>query len=383
MGNRTREQLIDTIYTAATLPGARHAAVKGMRDYFRAEAAGLYAVTVPDKAVVPIDVQGLDESFINQYRAHYVHCNPWLDVPEFMAPGCIRTDMLLDHYYDHPGFYRKTAYYNEWLMPQGFCHSLSTTLKADNRCAIRFYLYRGKRAGVFGNDEVDEFRNLSRHLARAAGIMQDLAGMESENGVMGRVLEDLHVGIAFIDRNGMLLQVNHTTDKLLATRDGLVKRAGRLHALQRNDDRKFSQALQGAIAIHQGVSDQSPARLDICRAEGKRPLCVTFIPLNRNPELTGIYDAAVAVLVTDPERQVSIDPEQLYKRYDFTHAEVLLAQCLVQGLTLREAAKLRGTGYETARWRLKIMFQKTGTHRQAELIRLLLSEAPLDSRNPV
>jgi len=50
---------------------------------------------------------------------------------------------------------------------------------------------------------------------------------------------------------------------------------------------------------------------------------------------------------------------------------------------LREAAKVRATSYETARWRLKILFQKTGTHRQAELIRLLLSEAPSDRQKPV
>lgn len=380
MVNGNREQLIDSIYTAATLPDARHAAVEGLRDYFHAEAAGLYAVTEPDKSVIPIEVQGLDKSFIDEYQTHYVHCNPWLEVPQFMAPGTVRTDMLLDRYYDQPGYYGKTAYYNEWLRPQGFYHSLSITLKADNRCDIRFYLYRGKRAGVFESDEVDEFHDLSRHLARSAGIMQDIAGIQAKNGVLGQVLEDLDVGIAFIDRNGKLIQVNQAAGKLISERDGLVKRSGQLHALQRSDDREFCQVLQDAIAIHQGqgLAAPSSSRLDIYRAEVKRPLCVTCIPLPRNPELTGIYDAAVAVFITDPERQVVIDVEQLCKRYDFTRAEALLAQCLVQGLPLREAAKIRGISYETARWRLKIMFQKTGTHRQAELIRLLLSEVPQD-----
>ncbi len=376
VGSGNREQLIDTIYTAATLPGARHAAVEGLRDHFHAGAAGLYAVTGPDKSVIPIDVQGLDESFINEYRTNYVHSNPWLEAPQFMAPGVIRTDTLLDEYYEQPGFYRKTAYYNDWLRPQGFCHSLSITLQADNCCDIRFYLYRGKRDGVFECDEVDEFRDLSRHMARAAGIMQDIAGIQAKNGVLGQVLEDLDVGIAFIDRTGKLIQVNHVAGKLLGARDGLVKRSGELHALQASDDRQFSRALKAAIAIHQGIAVRSSARLDIQRDEGKRPLCVTCIPLPRNPELTGIYDAAVAVFITDPERQLVIDPEHLRKRYDFTRAEALLAQCLAQGLSLREAAKVRGTSYETARWRLKIMFQKTGAHRQVELIRLLLSEAP-------
>lgn len=383
MGSGNREQLIDTIYTAATLPGARRAAVEGLRDYFHAEAAGLYAVTEPDKSVIPIDVQGLDESFIDEYQSNYVHSSPWVEAPQFMAPGIIRTDTLLDRYYDQPGFYRKTAYYNDWLRPQGFCHSLSITLQADNRCNIRFYLYRGNHAGVFERDEVDEFRDLSRHMARSAGIMQDIAGVQAKNGVLGQVLEDLDVGIAFIDRTGKLIQVNHTAGKLLGARDGLLKRSGQLHALQRTDDRKFSQALKDAIAIHQGIAVRSSARLDIQRDERKRPLCVTCIPLPRNPELTGIYDAAVAVFITDPERQPVIDTEHLRKRYDFTRAEGLLAQCLVQGLSLREAAKVRATSYETARWRLKILFQKTGTHRQAELIRLLLSEAPSDRQKPV
>ena len=46
-------------------------------------------------------------------------------------------------------------------------------------------------------------------------------------------------------------------------------------------------------------------------------------------------------------------------------------------MALREAAEINGVTYETARWHLKNIFQKTGTVRQSELIRLLLSEQAL------
>lgn len=39
-----------------------------------------------------------------------------------------------------------------------------------------------------------------------------------------------------------------------------------------------------------------------------------------------------------------------------------------------QAAASAGLSYETARWYLKSIFQKTGTRRQAELIRTLVSE---------
>jgi DNA-binding CsgD family transcriptional regulator len=57
--------------------------------------------------------------------------------------------------------------------------------------------------------------------------------------------------------------------------------------------------------------------------------------------------------------------------FGLTAAETRLALRLLTGESLRSAAAALGITYESARSQLKAIFQKTGTHRQGELIALL------------
>jgi DNA-binding CsgD family transcriptional regulator len=58
----------------------------------------------------------------------------------------------------------------------------------------------------------------------------------------------------------------------------------------------------------------------------------------------------------------------LQNRFGLTPAEARLVVHLVTGASLRSCGNALGISYETARGYLKSAFQKTGTHRQAELV---------------
>jgi len=60
-----------------------------------------------------------------------------------------------------------------------------------------------------------------------------------------------------------------------------------------------------------------------------------------------------------------------------TRSETRLASLLVAGKSLRVSAAELSITYQTARTTLKSIFQKTGTHRQSELIIRLLTKAPV------
>ncbi len=52
---------------------------------------------------------------------------------------------------------------------------------------------------------------------------------------------------------------------------------------------------------------------------------------------------------------------------------------------MKLAADAAGMTYETARWYLKVLFQKTGTRRQAELVARLMGDlaAPILGGDPL
>jgi DNA-binding CsgD family transcriptional regulator len=65
----------------------------------------------------------------------------------------------------------------------------------------------------------------------------------------------------------------------------------------------------------------------------------------------------------------------LQATYGLTASEARLTVRMLAGQSLREASRALNIQYETARTRLKFIFQKTGARRQAELVILLARAA--------
>ena len=78
-----------------------------------------------------------------------------------------------------------------------------------------------------------------------------------------------------------------------------------------------------------------------------------------------------------PER---LQADLLKIRLGLSPAEARLVALLFAGGGLRSSAEALGVTYETARTCLKSVFQKTGTHRQAELV-LTVFQAMTDSNS--
>ncbi|MFT4195854.1 MAG: LuxR C-terminal-related transcriptional regulator, partial [Ottowia sp.] len=65
-------------------------------------------------------------------------------------------------------------------------------------------------------------------------------------------------------------------------------------------------------------------------------------------------------------------PQQLRQRHGLSLNEARLARLLATGRDLRSAAQELGITYASARTYRERVFDKTGVHRQAELVRLVL-----------
>jgi len=71
----------------------------------------------------------------------------------------------------------------------------------------------------------------------------------------------------------------------------------------------------------------------------------------------------------------------LERLFSLTPSEAILLKHLVGGLSIKEAAEEMNNAPDTARHHLKSIFQKTETHRQAELMKLVMS-TPLWTHSP-
>ncbi|MEU2033773.1 helix-turn-helix transcriptional regulator [Nocardia amamiensis] len=89
------------------------------------------------------------------------------------------------------------------------------------------------------------------------------------------------------------------------------------------------------------------------------------------PAVLGERPSAALVVIVDPDREAPEGPEALRQLYGLTAAEAHVAAAALRGEGLRPIAEELAVSVNTARTHLQHVFHKTGTHRQAELVRVL------------
>ena len=116
--------------------------------------------------------------------------------------------------------------------------------------------------------------------------------------------------------------------------------------------------------------------------DGQRDLVVTVSPMPLAREEPRWLGPSVRVFIVDPDGERAPDEVLLRQLYGLSPAEAALAGRLALGGTLRDAAVARGITLGTARSYLEQIFHRTGTRRQVELVRLLLTlpKPPLPGR---
>lgn len=366
-------QIIDRIYAAALDASAWPELIDTLRSLYACRAAGLYAADIERGKVSIFGMQGIDADQIRSYVDHHLLDNPWTTVPELQRQGAIRTERSLDEYYRQPGYYRRSTLFNEWMKPQDFIHTLGTNLLVERGSQIKFFMYRPDQAGYFSGSEVADFSRLSAHLGIALTVARRLDLTETRLDAAMHLVDRLQLGVVFLDACGRLTHANRHARQQFASDSGLRARNGAVCAQRPVDSRRLDRAIASALEVYHGITADAPAMVDVARP-GHRPLRVVPVPLPRRPEGPWLESRlAVALVICDPEAEAAIPGEWLQQCYGLTRREAALASCLGQGLSLREAAGINGVTYETARWHLKNIFQKTGTARQADLVRLMLA----------
>ncbi len=369
-------RIIDQVYSAAIDSSRWPSAVLSLRKHFGCAAAGCYIHNVRRRQLDFLQVSGVDSAFQRTYLERHLLDNPWNE-PALQAPGKIRTERTLDEFFDRPGYYRRTELYNEWMKPQDFIHTLGMNLSATGRERTKVFLYRSGRAGAFGAADVERFTYVSGHLMNAVKVASRLAEQAARTEQTLDLLECIGFGVAFVDAEGCVVEANGFAERVLAEADALRLDRGRVAAVHRGDAARLTRLLRRVLAVRQGCCSDGPPTVELRSRTGRSALCIRAVPLS--PASADPFcerQAAAALVITPKEAGVAGSDAALRRQYGFTAAELRLVQWLLCGVSLRQAAELAHVKYETARWHLKNIFQKTGVSRQAELVRRLLADRP-------
>lgn len=187
-----------------------------------------------------------------------------------------------------------------------------------------------------------------------------------------RAFEKCGTATILLGENGEILHSNNAAEVILVQKDGLCRRNERLVCANFTDTLRLQAALSHFHADLEAGAETTPV-LAVARAN-RRPLTVALTAIRSEPTIVTEQVHAIAY-VFDPEQKLSglIDP--VCQLYGLSRSETKLACALVAGDSLNIAAQRLRLQEQTARTYLKHIFEKTDTHRQAQLVQLMLESA--------
>jgi DNA-binding CsgD family transcriptional regulator len=187
---------------------------------------------------------------------------------------------------------------------------------------------------------------------------------------VSKLLNDIHDvedAIVVIDHLGFVLSANPSASHLFG--DSVYVSNRRLKITDRQSRNSLEALIQ--TLIYMPTTDVLPsAQPIVIQRAGKRPIIAKALSV---PAATRnlLWGARVILRFVPIEPKPRPNASLLSKIFGLTFAEAKLAAALADGTSLDTAAEELDISRQTARSQLKIVFAKTDTHRQGQLIALL------------
>ncbi|HYC45276.1 MAG TPA: helix-turn-helix transcriptional regulator [Burkholderiales bacterium] len=161
---------------------------------------------------------------------------------------------------------------------------------------------------------------------------------------------------------------NDTAFGILERQDGICLRTGRLAVR----DQLTQQKLRRVLSDTEAAADEDRAALLVPRPSGEPPYQMIVRRLQVGSlRSDGEPDSLWSLTIADPRVPPTPPMWAVAALYRFTPAETRLAARLAAGDDPEEIAQQLGVKITTVRSQLASVFAKTGTRRQAQLVRLL------------
>jgi DNA-binding CsgD family transcriptional regulator len=173
------------------------------------------------------------------------------------------------------------------------------------------------------------------------------------------LLQHLETPLFVADAQGAVLEANPAATRRIERCDGLwLDAAGRLAVRQGGRWVPITK-WHGELVAGRGVTLA-------LEAEGA-PMQLTLKPMHAGDASTGLACWMLATI----ERVALARGDAMRRRFRFTRTQARLAEMLCQGMRPAVAAEALGVKISTVRTHVGEMYEKTGTHSQAQLVALL------------
>ncbi|MGE0800243.1 MAG: helix-turn-helix transcriptional regulator [Lautropia sp.] len=377
--------LLTRAYDAAADPTGWPDFVTAMGDVFRSRCSGMFIHDFSDGSSPQTTadrwltvMQGLPDSALQSYQAHYSRVNPWLRDPRMLPIG---KPVTSDGLYA-PALLKKSEFYADWLRPLDLQHSMGVMIDVRTNRGLSMTFLRPEPLGPFRRDELAIWQRFIPHLQRAVELHQRLATAESRVSELEETLSLLPTGALTLDERGRVKTISDSARRLLQGGNGLhLGRDGRLAAATAAQTALLESEIRAVMRPLETLATggrSGPGTLRFRGTSGSLHVRITGLP--RRLRADAANEAVVAVFLASADVRPNDLAASLRQRLRLTPAEARLACALALGQSLSEYAEAQRLSINTVRTQLRSATLRVGVRRQAELVRTVLTEVLLPDR---
>lgn len=363
-------ELVSLIYAAAMTPALWDEAVLRIHNAFAGptvNAGQVRSTTLTFADGVSRSMSGtLSPDADRAYGEHFGRFDQPLQAVERGTVGVLRTgsELIAPR--------RRTEFYADWLRPNDLCDGIFVRLTSGVKPTC-FVVAGSAARGEFDSEVRTRLMALLiPHFQRALRIQGELSTMAQQVDQFTEALDTVDRGIAIVTSDSRVAHVNAEAVQILRKDDGLALRSQCIVASAATARQRFDGLLH--TALH-GDADgvRSGGSMSCDRPSGRRPFAVHIVPLRLPGTEVAAHGPTAKVVIIDPACRPEPADEALRRLFGLTRTEAAVARLVVSGQGLGPIGEQLTLSRDTVKTHLRSIFLKTDTHRQAELVRLLLA----------
>jgi DNA-binding CsgD family transcriptional regulator/PAS domain-containing protein len=355
--------LVTDIYDAALDDSRWTATLGSIVDMAGGQSGGLVWIGAAGEAVISHAV-GVEPAYVQSYIETYEPFDPSRSVLH-AAVGQIQT---IRDWIDVDEF-RTTTFYNEWAQPQGLEDAANILLGKSAEGISRLSIMKG--GGPVDRRMYQTIFHLTPHMQRAMLVRQKLQQQNALETTSVRTLDALRTAVLLLDADGHITHANASAREILDEADVLRSVHGRLVTSDLNADRMLRQALAGTALGDRSMTSASIS-LHLTARNGSHYVG-NLLPLaaGRRQMFGASYEACAVLFVSKAALETIVAPDLIRKLFKLTPAELRVFLAIVEIGGVPDVARGMGIAETTIKTHLTRIFTKTGTKRQADLVRLV------------
>ena len=272
-----------------------------------------------------------------------------------------------DHFDDE--FAANNAYYRDLLIPYGGRYSACAKLfETPDEVIMVAFLSKGANP-PFTDAQRDYFLRMGRHLTESLALYHRLRGIAQRGAVGAALISRIARPMAVLNRSRMVSAANPRFIELAQEGGVVTLEHNRLACVDPQHDRALDTAMK---ELEAAPADKRRA-LVLPLGKKSAPIFALSVELMVPDETLHAFGDTAQYLVTAHQRPTAPhhDVSLWQAAFGFSPAEAKVAAHLFGGKAPKEIAKALHVSPSTIKTHLDALFAKTGTSRQAELVRVL------------